>query len=124
MHTPSLCLPAAPSAAPTRLLVGRLGGLWHHPLRSMLGEPRARLEVEPGGVAGDRGYAPRDGQLGRVASARNPWVRLNAPGSTHLRSGQLAPTPLPDLALPGPEHFGGLAPGERGLVLSLITARS
>ena len=37
---------------------------------------------------------------------------------------QLAPTPLPDLALPDPEHFGGLAPGERGLVLSLITARS
>jgi molybdopterin-dependent oxidoreductase alpha subunit len=37
---------------------------------------------------------------------------------------QLAPTPLPDRALPDPEHFGGLAPGERGLVLSLITARS
>ncbi|MFM9088408.1 MAG: molybdopterin dinucleotide binding domain-containing protein, partial [Cyanobium sp.] len=37
---------------------------------------------------------------------------------------QLAVTPLPDLALPGPEHFGGLAAGERGLVLSLITARS
>ena len=37
---------------------------------------------------------------------------------------QLAVTPLPDLRLPGPEHFGGLAPGERGLVLSLITARS
>ncbi|CAK6687880.1 molybdopterin dinucleotide binding domain-containing protein [Synechococcus sp. CCY9201] len=37
---------------------------------------------------------------------------------------QLAVTPLPDLTLPGPEHFGGLAEGERGLVLSLITARS
>jgi anaerobic selenocysteine-containing dehydrogenase len=37
---------------------------------------------------------------------------------------QLAPTPLPDLALPEPSHFGGLAPGQRGLVLSLITARS
>jgi anaerobic selenocysteine-containing dehydrogenase len=37
---------------------------------------------------------------------------------------QLAVTPLPDLRLPEPEHFGGLAPGERGLVLSLITARS
>jgi molybdopterin-dependent oxidoreductase alpha subunit len=37
---------------------------------------------------------------------------------------QLAATPLPDLRLPGPEHFGGLAAGERGLVLSLITARS
>jgi molybdopterin-dependent oxidoreductase alpha subunit len=37
---------------------------------------------------------------------------------------QLAPTPLPDLALPEPSHFGGLAPGQPGLVLSLITARS
>jgi molybdopterin-dependent oxidoreductase alpha subunit len=37
---------------------------------------------------------------------------------------QLAVTPLPELRLPEPEHFGGLAPGERGLVLSLITARS
>ncbi|MCP9881635.1 FdhF/YdeP family oxidoreductase [Cyanobium sp. Alchichica 3B3-8F6] len=37
---------------------------------------------------------------------------------------QLAATPLPDLTLPSPEHFGGLAPCERGLVLSLITARS
>jgi len=37
---------------------------------------------------------------------------------------QLAVTPLPDLTLPDADHFGGLAPGERGLVLSLITARS
>jgi molybdopterin-dependent oxidoreductase alpha subunit len=37
---------------------------------------------------------------------------------------QLAPTPLPELKLPGTEHFGGLLAGERGLVLSLITARS
>jgi len=37
---------------------------------------------------------------------------------------QLIPTPLPELALPAADHFGGLAAGERGLVLSLITARS
>jgi molybdopterin-dependent oxidoreductase alpha subunit len=37
---------------------------------------------------------------------------------------RLAATPLPELTLPAPEHFGGLAAGERGLVLSLITARS
>jgi molybdopterin-dependent oxidoreductase alpha subunit len=37
---------------------------------------------------------------------------------------RLAVTPLPDLRLPDAEHFGGLAPEERGLVLSLITARS
>jgi molybdopterin-dependent oxidoreductase alpha subunit len=44
--------------------------------------------------------------------------------ATAMGRAQLAVTPLPDLRLPGPEHFGGLAAGERGLVLSLITARS
>jgi len=44
--------------------------------------------------------------------------------STATGRAQLAATPLPDLRLPGPEHFGGLAHDERGLVLSLITARS
>jgi len=37
---------------------------------------------------------------------------------------QLAVTPLPDLSLPDADHFGGLAPDQPGLVLSLITARS
>jgi molybdopterin-dependent oxidoreductase alpha subunit len=42
-----------------------------------------------------------------------------ASGKAKLRS-----TPLPQLALPPASQFGGLAPGEAGLVLSLITARS
>jgi molybdopterin-dependent oxidoreductase alpha subunit len=37
---------------------------------------------------------------------------------------RMRPTPLPQLSLPGAEHFGGLAAGEAGLVLALITARS
>ena len=37
---------------------------------------------------------------------------------------QLAVTPLPELELPDADHFGGLAAGEQGLVLNLITARS
>jgi molybdopterin-dependent oxidoreductase alpha subunit len=37
---------------------------------------------------------------------------------------QLTPTPLPRLSLPAADHFGGLPAGQRGLVLSLITARS
>jgi molybdopterin-dependent oxidoreductase alpha subunit len=44
--------------------------------------------------------------------------------STASGRAQLAATPLPELGLPEANHFGGLAPGEQGLVLSLITARS
>ena len=37
---------------------------------------------------------------------------------------RMALTPLPELTLPTPEGLGGLEAGEKGLVLSLITARS
>ncbi len=37
---------------------------------------------------------------------------------------QLTPTPLPRLSLPAADHFGGVPAGQRGLVVSLITARS
>jgi molybdopterin-dependent oxidoreductase alpha subunit len=44
--------------------------------------------------------------------------------STPNGRAQLSQTPLPKLILPDVDHFGGLAAGERGCVLSLITARS
>ncbi|MFN9646209.1 MAG: FdhF/YdeP family oxidoreductase [Cyanobacteriota bacterium] len=51
-------------------------------------------------------------------------VCLAPPFPTPTGRAQLTATPLPELTLPEPAHFGGLAPGEPGLVLSLITARS
>ena len=44
--------------------------------------------------------------------------------STPNGRAQLSPTPLPELLAPDVDHFGGLADGERGFVLNLITARS
>ncbi|ABI46698.1 oxidoreductase alpha (molybdopterin) subunit [Synechococcus sp. CC9311] len=44
--------------------------------------------------------------------------------STQNGRAQLTPTPLPELSFPDVDHFGGLADGERGFVLNLITARS
>jgi len=44
--------------------------------------------------------------------------------ATESGRAQLVVTRLPELGLPEADHFGGLAPGEPGLVLSLITARS
>jgi molybdopterin-dependent oxidoreductase alpha subunit len=44
--------------------------------------------------------------------------------STPNGRAQLSPTPLPELLVPDVNHFGGLADGEHGFVLNLITARS
>lgn len=69
-----------------------------YPVKSMLGEPVARLAVDAGGAAGDRRLAVLDVETGRVATAKHPrlWrallrcsasgdpgqVRITVPGAT------------------------------------------
>ncbi|MEH3141787.1 MAG: MOSC domain-containing protein [Mycobacterium kyogaense] len=57
---------------------GRVAALRRYPVKSMLGEECARLELGPLGVAGDRRFAYVDDETGRVATAKNPrlWRRL------------------------------------------------
>ncbi|KUI31638.1 molybdenum cofactor biosysynthesis protein [Mycobacterium sp. IS-1742] len=57
---------------------GRVSMLRRYPVKSMLGEQRASLELTPLGVSGDRRYAYIDDETGRVATAKNPrlWRRL------------------------------------------------
>ncbi len=77
--------------------------------------------------------------IGRTVPGYGPIARIDATREEFSVEGRLfesptfptpsgrarmAPTPLPELSLPGAEHFGGLGPGETGLVLALITARS
>src|SRR6202795_4076006 len=58
--------------------VGTVRMLWRFPVKSMLGEQVDVAEVGKGGIVGDRGYAVRDRQTGKVASAKNPklWPGL------------------------------------------------
>jgi uncharacterized protein YcbX len=96
------------TAASTALRVGQVRGLWRYPVKSMLGEPLQRLEVEPRGVVGDRGYALWDRQARRVASAKHPrrWadlLRFRARYLAEPRAGE----PLPVVAVHGP--FAGAA---------------
>ncbi|MEX1323616.1 MAG: MOSC N-terminal beta barrel domain-containing protein [Synechococcaceae cyanobacterium] len=84
-------------------LVGHVQALWRYPVKSMLGERLERLEVEPRGVVGDRGYALWDPATRRVASAKNPrrWADLLAYSARYLddpRPGE----PLPPVAVHGP----------------------
>jgi uncharacterized protein YcbX len=51
---------------------GAVAALWRYPVKSMLGEELAAVEVGPGGVRGDRAYALIDGVDGKVVTAKNP----------------------------------------------------
>jgi uncharacterized protein YcbX len=60
--------------------VGTIAALWRFPVKSMLGEPLEAADVSEGGVVGDRAYALRDRETGKVASAKHPklWPNLLA----------------------------------------------
>ncbi|HKZ63142.1 MAG TPA: MOSC N-terminal beta barrel domain-containing protein [Thermoplasmata archaeon] len=86
------------------LRVGVVDRLWRYPVKSMVGEALAEVEVSENGLAGDRTYAVLDVRTGRVVSAKNPkrW-----PGLFHLRASYVTPPttgdPLPAVRITFPD---------------------
>ena len=58
--------------------VGTIEALWRFPVKSMLGEELDAVDLSESGVVGDRAYAIRDRETGKVASAKHPklWPNL------------------------------------------------
>jgi uncharacterized protein YcbX len=58
--------------------VGTVESLWRFPVKSMLGEELETVDLTEGGVIGDRAYAIRDSETGKIASAKHPklWPNL------------------------------------------------
>ncbi len=58
--------------------VGTIQALWRFPVKSMLGEELDAADLGEGGIEGDRAYAVRDRETGKVASAKHPklWPNL------------------------------------------------
>src|SRR3989442_6784177 len=57
--------------------VGTIRALWRFPVKSMLGEELDAAGLGEGGIVGDRAYAIRDRETGKVASAKHPKMWLN-----------------------------------------------
>lgn len=59
-------------------MVGEVASLHRYPVKSMLGEDLAALDLDVHGVVGDRALALTDPDTGRVATAKQPrhWRRL------------------------------------------------
>ena len=58
--------------------VGTIRALWRFPVKSMLGEELDEADLTEGGIVGDRAYAIRDRETGKVASAKHSkrWPNL------------------------------------------------
>lgn len=58
--------------------LGVVGSVWRYPVKSMMGEEVNAAEINALGLRGDRAYALRDREDGKVATAKNPrkWPRL------------------------------------------------
>jgi uncharacterized protein len=52
--------------------IGTIQALWRFPVKSMLGEEVDAADLREGGIVGDRAYAVRDRETGKVASAKHP----------------------------------------------------
>jgi uncharacterized protein YcbX len=76
--------------------VGTVGALWRFPVKSMLGEELDEVDVDAGGIVGDRAFALVDMETGKVASAKHPKVW---PDLLRCRASYVAP-PRVDEASP------------------------
>jgi uncharacterized protein YcbX len=70
--------------------VGTIGALWRFPVKSMLGEELDAADLNEGGIVGDRAYAIRDKETGKVASAKHPklWPNLLSCRAAYVESPQ------------------------------------
>jgi uncharacterized protein len=66
----SLVRPSPPHPPPDAALAGTVCELWRYPVKSMLGEQCPELKITTAGVVGDRAWALRELETGRIASAK------------------------------------------------------
>ena len=93
---------------------GRVAALFRYPVKSMLGEACATIELTTLGVAGDRHYAFIDDESGRVATAKNPrlWRGLlqcsagTGPAGVTVTLPAAEPVPIAEAAAPLSESLG------------------
>ncbi|HEX6714571.1 MAG TPA: MOSC N-terminal beta barrel domain-containing protein [Thermoleophilaceae bacterium] len=83
--------------------VGTVKALWRFPVKSMLGEELDSVALGEGGIAGDRAFALRDPETGKVASAKHPklWPSMLGCRAAFVetpRLGAQAPPVLIELA--------------------------
>jgi MOSC domain-containing protein len=77
-----------------RQLIGKVAALWRYPVKSMLGEKLDEASVGLRGIVGDRAFALREAETGRVLSAKKyPKLFTMSAGYESSPEGE-APAPV------------------------------
>ena len=89
----------------TGSVVGEVAEVWRFPVKSMLGQRLDEVEISPGGVAGDRGWALVDAADGKVVSAKNPrkWGRILELRASYVDEPTAGPGPTPPVLVELPD---------------------
>jgi MOSC domain-containing protein len=90
--------------------VGRVAALWRYPVKSMLGEQTAALEITARGAAGDRAWALREVATRQIASAKK-FPRLFDFRAAYEQEPSAADIPRVLVRLPGGEIIHADAAG-------------
>ncbi|MGZ4676978.1 MAG: MOSC domain-containing protein [Acidimicrobiia bacterium] len=56
------------------IVIGRVAELWRYPVKSFRGEPVTAAELDGAGIPGDRRFALRDLESGKILSAKLPSI--------------------------------------------------
>jgi uncharacterized protein YcbX len=111
---------------------GSLASLHRYPVKSMMGEELSATRMTPRGLLGDRAYALKDQETGKVVSAKNPrkWPDLFSYRSTYVSPPETSATlpgvrvMLPDgrYAVSGTPEFASTLSGALGRAVTLLEA--
>ncbi len=91
------------------MIVGRIGSIWRHPVKSMEGERIERARLGENGIPGDRAWAVRDEERGGIRGAKK-IPSLMGCRARYLEEPSAERVPAPELGLPDGSRLRADAP--------------
>jgi len=102
--------------------IGRVKEIWRYPVKSMAGERLEQVEVDAGGIPGDRGWAVRDEVRGGIRGAKK-IAGLMRCGARHLEEPTRARVGAPEITLPDGSKVRANAPDAAERVSRAVEAK-
>jgi MOSC domain-containing protein len=102
--------------------IGAVKEIWRYPVKSMGGERLDAVEVDPGGIPGDRGWAVRDEVRGGIRGAKK-IAGLMRCSARYLEPPTRGSVGAPEIALPDGSRLRANAPDAAERVSNAVEAK-